>query len=100
MTARPPMPNTADRDLEHVAAFVRPYLEEQPPRMGVRYADLSGHPLDSHLLTISRATAPAPYVGMPYRYEWQVATDDDGRTIAGPAYRVEQIDDLRRAFRS
>lgn len=101
MTApRPPMPDTAHPDLVDVAPTVRPYLEERPARMAVRYATNEDTRVDVRVLTISRAAGPAPWTVAPYRYEWQVATDDAGRTIAGPAYLVTQVEDLRHAFRA
>lgn len=46
----------------------------------------------AHTLTKQRARGLAPYVGRPFMYCWNVATDELGRTIAGEA-QIRYIDD-------
>lgn len=41
--------------------------------------------LPMRTLTKQRAWGAAPYVGLPFRYEWFFATDELGRTISGEA---------------
>lgn len=40
-------------------------------------------PLPRHTLTRRRCAGLAPYVGAPFVYQWSVATDEVGRTVAG-----------------
>ena len=44
-------------------------------------------PIEHELLTLTKQVAggPAPYVGEPFMYRWNVATDQYGRSIAGEA---------------
>lgn len=41
--------------------------------------------LERFILTKNIAAGPAPYVGEPFTYRWNVATDQLGRSIAGEA---------------
>jgi hypothetical protein len=43
-------------------------------------------------LRIHRAVGPAPYVGRPFVYTWEVAVDDFTRWVAGPA-RIQYLPD-------
>lgn len=38
---------------------------------------------DAVLVTKHRAAGPAPYVGVPFHYEWTIGIDTHGRQIAG-----------------
>jgi hypothetical protein len=42
-------------------------------------------------LTKRVAFGPAPYVGEPFRYVWHAATDQYGRSIAGPSRVVYDL---------
>lgn len=44
--------------------------------------------LDTIILTKQRAWGPAPWVGRPFHYEWNVAKDGLGRMIAGESHIV------------
>jgi hypothetical protein len=41
--------------------------------------------LDVRTLDVRRAWGPAPYVGRPFAYMWDVAMDEFGRWVAGPS---------------
>jgi hypothetical protein len=42
------------------------------------------------MLMRKRCAGPAPYVGDPFCYEWEVAVDDLGRVVAGDA-RIQYL---------
>ena len=44
--------------------------------------------LERLTLTKQKAAGPAPYVGEPFLYRWNVATDQYGRSVAGEAHIV------------
>lgn len=49
---------------------------------------------DVRTLTRHRVFAPAPYVGRPFVYVWNVAVDGHGRQLAGTAVRIHYIDGM------
>lgn len=92
-----PMPGERDPDLPNIdvaAACRSPHGVIEyvlPPDPPPRYRDPRG-PLDlipfrRGILTRHRITAPAPYVGRPFRYEWDAFIDDRNplRVVAGEA---------------
>ena len=52
----------------------------------IAYAVVDGRSLvQTKLLAVRKAVGPAPYVGQPFCYIWEVATDEHGRSVCGPA---------------
>jgi hypothetical protein len=66
------------------ATFVDPI-----PAIWVRDSEIAAPARNlAYVLDRCRVVGPAPYVGRPFVYLWDVAVDRLGRWIAGPSYIV------------
>jgi hypothetical protein len=99
-TEQPPAPETCHPALTGLAGSVRNALDRDSSMHQIRYPVLRSprfvsreiDPVPSSIgysvrtMTVSKAVAPAPFVGDPFVYMWKVATDDLGRHVAGSSW--------------
>jgi hypothetical protein len=95
-----PMPGTCHPAWAHREDMIRSWLDGTlgygshyelliPKQMPVRLRDFNEPPSPTYSMPEpfrfrrQRCCAPAPYVGDPFVYEWDAATDQYGRTVAG-----------------
>ena len=62
-------------------------LIRRPIRLDTFEAFEASLDMSVHVLDLRTCWGPAPYVGRPFVYAWQVAVDELGRMVAGEAWR-------------
>ena len=105
----PPDPMTHHRDFTHQqATFARRFMGSRggPAFQLILSSDPAWWRQDPELpftqitMNIQRAAGLAPYVGPPFIWMWDVATDNEGRWIAGPTYKEQPYGFLHQNWMS